>query len=65
MGLVLQSLGNLGLLNHVLMVEIQNDNDGEHQTNIEVVLITDKENIDVNRTDEQGLNTLKMRRHDI
>jgi hypothetical protein len=47
------------------MVEIQNDNDGEHQTNIEMVLITDRKNIDVNSTDEQGLNTLKRKRYDI
>ncbi len=47
------------------MVEIQNDNDSEHQTNIKVVLTTNRENIDVNSIDEQGLNALKRRRHDI
>jgi hypothetical protein len=46
------------------MVEIQNDNDGEHQTNTKVVLTTNRENINVNSINEQGLNALKRRRHD-
>jgi hypothetical protein len=46
------------------MVETQNDNDGEHQTNTKVVLTINKENINVNSIDEQGLNALKRRRHD-